>query len=133
MKIRFLGVLMFSLISSCQTTPSFDYSDFSEKRYISWEDMFLFDGCYYVYIFSKTCSHCEKIKQQVLAFLVKEDCFYLIEGNKDIPRTNHPEENIGETRMENVAILGYPTLFLLENKAIKQVWTGEYEITSYII
>lgn len=132
MKIRLLGILFCLFTSSCQMTTSLDYDDFEEKRFILWEEMFLFEGRYYAYIFSKTCQHCEKIKQQVLSFFIKEDAFYFIEGNKDIPRTDHPQENIKETRIENVAILGYPTLFLLEDKMIKQVWTGEYEIITYL-
>lgn len=132
MKTRLLGILLLTCMSSCYKVPSLDYDDFEKTRFILWEEMFLFEGRYYAYIFSKTCPHCEKIKQQILSFLIKEDAFYFIEGNKDIPRTRNPQENIKETRIENVAILGYPTLFLLEDKMIKQVWTGEYEMIAYL-
>lgn len=131
--MRYVWLMGLFLLSSCHPVY-LDYKDISNENYILWEEILNFPFTYYVYIFSHTCPHCERIKDKILSFFMHRDSdtFYLVEGTKEIPKTNTPIESIGKSKLEDIAIQGYPTLMQMEEQEVKMLWTGESEIISYI-
>ena len=109
------------------------YSDF-EDLFLDWKNLFSpAKSQYFAYIFSYSCSHCQKIKPDVLmAVNEMKEQFYLIEYSKDIPIKNNVMETIGKEKIEEVYIMGTPTLIGISNKYVSLNIAGEREILEYL-
>lgn len=96
-----------------------DYSDY-ENITISWENVFFAaKSQYFVYIFSETCGHCIAIKDDILTFADEEEFpIYLVQFSEDIPVTYSVEDTIGATNIENLSILGTPTLIEIDEGVV---------------
>lgn len=110
-----------------------DYSDFS-SIHLEWKNLFLpAKSQYFVYIYSFSCGHCYNIKQQVLAAIEANiDYFYLISYVEEIPTKNNVSETIGKEKVEEVAILGTPTLLEISDHHIALNIAGEKPILDYL-
>ena len=132
-----ISLLTLTLLSACSNqltsndftkTVTYDYEDFVERT-ISFDNLFGFElDDYYVYIYSKTCSHCENIKQEVLSFVNDYECMYLLPYSKEIPISEDVETTIGATSIEAVSILGTPTLLEIKDHALIINVAGENKI-----
>ena len=133
---------MFPLLAGCISTNNssknsddtkLDYSDFEELK-IEWKDLFLpAKSQYFAYIYSFSCSHCEHIKEDVLDTInTLKDYFYLIEYSEEVPIVTNASETIGKERIEEVGILGTPTLLEISNGFLALNIAGESEITTYL-
>ena len=108
---------------------SLDYSDF-EDNHIEWTSIFNFPlDSYYIYIYSPICGHCKDIKEYVLQFAyLNKDSFYFVTYSSEIPVITNVESIIGKNNYQDVGIVGTPTLFLIENHILSNVFTGSKEI-----
>ena len=110
-----------------------DYQKF-EDRHLQWKDLFSpAKSQYFVYIYSLFCGHCENIKHNVLSVVNerKED-FYLINYADEIPIGTNAYETIGKEKIEEVFILGTPTLIGVNNQYISLNIAGEKDILDYL-
>lgn len=121
------------LQTSEETTicSSYDY-DYFASRTIDFNNIFNFDYDYEVYIFSKSCRHCENIKDLVLSYALLNNDLYFVEFSNSIPLTNDISSTIGVDRYEDVYILGTPTLLVIKSKVLTANIAGEKNITNYI-
>ena len=143
MRKKFLSLLITPLLIGCQNLGkqdsaangkgSFDYSDFDDIK-LEWNELFSpAKSQYFAYIYSISCGHCERIKETVLNTVDSyKNLFYLIEYSDDIPVITNPFETIGKEKIEEVGILGTPTLIEVSNKFIALNIAGESEITDYL-
>ncbi len=137
-----LFLLIAILLSSCAKAPMttdektsfnsvYDYSDFV-NRTIHFEDIFTIDFNHEVYIFSKSCRHCENIKDLVLGYGFNKVDFYLLEFTSSIPVTSDISSTIGAASYETVSVLGTPTLLVINSGLLEYNLAGENKIKEYI-
>ena len=143
MRTKLLFLLLTPLLISCQKeqqiTPIeeektiLDYSDFLDLH-LEWKNLFFpAKSLYFVYIYSISCGHCNQIKDDVLTFINKEkESFYLMEYSKEIPTSNNVAETIGKEKVEEISILGTPTLLNISNGSLALNVAGEKEILDYL-
>lgn len=143
MRTKLLFLLLTPLLISCQekqqTTPVeeektiLNYSDFQDLH-LEWKNLFSpAKSLYFVYIYSISCGHCNQIKNDVLAFINKEkESFYLMEYSKEIPTSSNVAETIGKEKVEEISILGTPTLLSISNGSLTLNIAGEKEILDYL-
>ena len=105
-----------------------DYSEVVDRT-ILWEETFNQEPySYYCYIYSKTCSHCQEIKDIVIDYALNHADFYFIEYNKSIPVFNDVSRTIGATDTEHAGILGTPTLYYLINNTLIENIAGSQNV-----
>ena len=108
-------------------------SDFFSNE-ITWENLLgVNEKEYYAYIYSKTCSYCNKVKPKIIDFcsVIKVPMYFIIFSNS-IPIKNNPRENIGKKDIDEVFIIGTPTLFKIKDSFISNCYSGYTEISEYI-
>ena len=107
-----------SEITSISETIAYDY-DVVQEKMIMWNDLFSIEKeKYSTYIYSTRCGHCNEIKQEVISHALNDDSFYFVEYNQNIPITDNVESTIGKSSVEDISILGTPTLLVIENKIL---------------
>lgn len=106
----------------------YDYSDVSHLH-ICWDDIFeINDAQYFVYIYSNTCGHCQEIKQEIISYALKHESIYLIKFNNNIPIINDRNQVIGKDKVEDLGIVGTPSMFLINNHIVEANYVGKKEI-----
>ena len=123
MKQILLSSVMCLLLCSCQKAKNidaktYDYEDEEVTRYaIDWEGVFLqSEKDYFVYVYSKTCGYCNEIKQKVLSKVVEENPkIYLVEYSEKVPIITDSKSIIGKQNIEEIGIVGTPSLFEIYN------------------
>ena len=101
--------------TSIEEMSHYDY-DVIKEKIINWNDLFSVEKDHYnAYIYSKTCVHCNEIKQDIISYGLNHDDFYFIEYNKSIPVSESVDATIGKSNVEEISILGTPTLLTIEN------------------
>lgn len=128
-KILFLLTLV---ITSCCETKKYDYLDIETNKFISWNDVFNTTENGFFYFFSYTCSNCNKIKNETLKFLIKQDDYYLIAKSDDICYVDNVNSMIGVYSGDQFAIIGFPTLMVLKHNRVYSIFSGANEILNYI-
>lgn len=110
-----------------------DYTDFKELE-LEWKNLFFpAKSQYFVYIYSPYCSHCDRIKKEVLTTIDENrDMFYLTKFTDDVETGFNVMETIGKERIEEVYIMGTPTLIEISNHYVALNIAGEKEITDYL-
>ena len=109
----------------------YDYSDVAYLT-ICWNDILYVDSLeYFAYIYSPTCGHCCEIKQEVISYaLANEGSLYFVPFNKDIPIINDRTIPIEKDKVEDLGIVGTPSMFLVVNHVVKENYVGKKEIVS---
>ena len=143
MRTKFLFLLLTLLLVGCEKahedTPieeeiiALDYSDFV-NLHLEWKNLFSpAKSLYFVYIYSISCGHCKAIKDDVLSFInTDKESFFLMEYSKEIPTSNNVADTIGKEKVEEIAILGTPTLLCVSNATLVLNIAGEKEIIDYL-
>lgn len=138
-----LLLLLFPLLAGCSTTKpeasksveekALDYTDFTHLN-LEWKNLFLpAKSQYFVYIYSISCLHCAHIKKEVLETIRdNEELFYLMEYSDEIPISSNASETIGKEKLDEVSIMGTPTLLEITNHYVGMNIAGEKEIVTYL-
>ena len=117
-----------STSSSTTSVNIFDYNDVKDKT-ILWSNIFGIDrDSYYVYFFSKTCSHCADLKQFILEKALERRDIYFVESSEQVVFVKDVSQTIGLNSIEGFGIMGYPSLIKIENKTITKNLVGVSEI-----
>ena len=109
---------------------SYEYEDLGEKL-IFWDDVPNIGLVhYYVYFFSRTCGHCQRIKDLVIPNLLKRKIYFACESSREhVFCSITPKGNFGEI---DFCIPGYPTIIEIKNWAIVKSVSGENEVLSFL-
>lgn len=112
---------------------SHDYIEIIDKT-IKWCDLFNVNQVhYYAYIYSLTCGHCHNIKDLVIDKALQIDYFYFIEFNKEeIPIIQDASTSLYKNDVDEMGILGTPSLIEIYNKTSIYNVAGEKEITKIV-
>ena len=112
------------------TNEELTYDDVKDKM-IYWSNIFAIDSnAYYVYFFSKTCTHCQNLKPLILKEAIKRDDIYFVEESKEVVFVKNTSSTIGLTSIEGFGIIGYPSLVKIEEKTLTKNLAGIPSIRS---
>ena len=143
MRTKFLFLLLTPLLAWCheevpeipaeEEKSTLDYSDFSDLN-LEWKNLFSpAKSQYFVYIYSVSCVHCNHIKEEVLKFVnMNKESFYLVEYTGDIKTKSNVSNTIGKEKIEEIFILGTPTLLEITNWSVSLNIAGENEIVGFL-
>ena len=105
-----------------------DYSDV-ELYEIEWSEILSNDDEYFAYVYSPTCFHCQEIKQEILeARIIRNINLYYIKYNKDIDIVSERDLLIDVDNVEDLGILGTPSLFQIKDHKTVNYFAGKTEI-----
>ena len=107
----------------------YDYSDVADLT-ICWNDILSVESDkYFAYIYSRTCGHCNEIKQDVITYaLVNKGALYFVPFNKTIPIIIDRTLPLEKDKVEDLGIVGTPSMFLIVNHVVKENYVGKKEI-----
>lgn len=109
---------------------NYQYEELGDKL-IYWEDVPRIElSHYYVYFFSRTCGHCENIRNLVIPNLLKRKIFFACEASNSTVLCNH--QNYGSFSQIDFCIIGYPTIIEVKNWAVIRYANGENEVLSFL-
>ena len=129
---RYLSVLFLPFLLGCKQSEPIDYNSCSNKV-ITYQELFNQNqDDYYVYIFSYNCGHCEDFKEEILPIIYNHRNMYLLEYSKDIKITSNVDETIGASSIEDVYILGTPTLLEIKDGILMTNVAGKTEIRKIV-
>ncbi len=143
MRTKLLFLLLTPLLAGCYQEVNgttiqddevvLDYDDFQDLN-LEWKNLFSpAKSHYFVYIYSISCGHCGHIKKEVLDFVnANKESFYLIEYTEEIQTKTNVVETIGKEKIEEIYILGTPTLLAVTNWSLSLNIAGESEILNYL-
>lgn len=117
-------LLATTFLSAChkekQDIPSYIFDDVEitlhnyyevEDYAISWDKMFTIEKSeYYVYFYSTTCSHCTEIKDWIIEKALECKNIYFVKSSEKDVIWKDITPTIGVSSIEEMAILGYPTV-----------------------
>lgn len=96
------------------TTREYAYSDVIDKT-IFWDEVFSIDkDSYYVYFYSKTCSHCAELKNFIIGKALERNDIYFVQSSNVVRYTQDEQSVLGIDSIEKLMIVGYPSLLKIE-------------------
>jgi thiol-disulfide isomerase/thioredoxin len=95
---------------------TYSYEDIYDKT-IKWHDIFeMTPHHYYVYFYSPYCGHCQSIKDLVINYsMFGNVTMFFVEANREVTVAEDTYLTIGATSIEQLWILGYPSLIEIES------------------
>lgn len=92
------------------------YTEVLDKK-IEWNSIFsIAKPTYFVYFYSKTCSHCEQLKNRIIEYSFSHENIYFVEDGKDTVLLNDVNFTLGIDSIDKFGILGFPSLIKVENQ-----------------
>ena len=114
---------------NAKADPVYDYKDFENYKICHENVFFQAKSQYFVYIYSLRCGHCLAIKQDVLSYILEcKTPMYLLEYNENIKIASNVTNTIGINNIEELYILGTPTLLKIEDKILTLNVAGQDEV-----
>ncbi len=101
------------------TIGTYSYDDIKDIT-IKWDDIFaMTPHNYFVYFYSPYCGHCQSIKDLVINYSKRgEITMYFVEASTEVVVAKDTHLTIGVTSIEQLWILGYPSLVKIESVAV---------------
>ena len=138
-KLFFLPCL-FSLISCKDESLSSGKKEITEHDYeeiidreIGWNDLFSIGiPQYFVYFYSPTCSHCKEIKDAIIEYALEDERMHFVKFSDEVTVAPYIDNTIGATCIDDVAILGTPSLIEIINGAVSNNMAGAKAILNFL-
>jgi hypothetical protein len=132
---------LFFILVSCLNVSEIPSSSFSRSHTyeevsvfsISWEGVFSIQAFeYYIYVYSLGCSHCQALKDDVIDYALNDPRIplYFILGSADIPKGTNPDLTLGATCLDEVFIVGWPSLIEIKSGVLVKHLTGTAAVRS---
>lgn len=116
--------------NSVEITQNHDYSEVKNKT-INFDEIFKQKNeQYFVYFYSLTCSHCSLIKNQMIEYGLNHENIYFVQASEDVKISENTDSVVGATSIEEISILGYPSLLEIEQKVCVFITSGSDNIIS---
>lgn len=109
---------------------NYEYEELEDKL-VYWDDVPNINlNHYYVYFFSRTCSHCERIRNLVIPNLLHRRIFYACEASNQTKICGlQPKGSFDEI---DFCILGFPTIVEVKDWCVVKYVNGENEVLSFL-
>lgn len=124
LRLRFIPIVLTILLSSC-TGNSSSKSNSSAKTIPPENEIKLVDSLsqeeeqYLIFFHSDTCNHCKEIMGDVISFaeenIIKTYFLNIGDPDNNIQRCTKEELTVGIDKVEDLRILGTPTIVKVEN------------------
>lgn len=125
---RVLLLVLTLLITSCShSKPQLSYDNFS--HYQSLDSRETQRTISEVYVYSKTCSYCKEIQQEVLTYLINKTSYFLIEVTNETKRCKSQQDLIS---LDDFCTIGTPAILIVEANLITDVYLGKRAVLDYI-
>ena len=134
-------ILFVVILTSCQTqdlsvsSEKYGY-DRIEALIIPWEGLFDVGPDHYLaLVFSKSCQHCLAIEDTVVRYALAEGNtpLFFIPATSEIPKGNDLSKTLGATSIEEVFIMGWPTLLELSSGILIDHRAGEKAVLEKLV
>ena len=144
MKLHTLPLLWVVAFASCSTGKSESSSKNAIQEYgiVSKQDVNLADCLsqieekYLIFFYSETCGHCKEIIEDVTLFaesnIIKTYFLNISKNENKIERCSHDEIEIGIDSVEDLKIVGTPTIVEVENGVTTANVVGKDSILSFL-
>ncbi len=112
------------------SSNDYDYSQI-DLWLVEWESLFEIDEThYYVLIFSLCCQHCLVLEDLAVAYALGEKAIplFFIQATPEIPIGTRIEDTFGATTVDEVFIIGWPTLIEIRWDVLIGQSVGEEEV-----
>ncbi len=112
------------------SSNDYDYSQI-DLWLMDWDNLFETDAThYYVLVFSLGCQHCLALEDQAVAYALgeKEIPLFFIQATPEIPIGTRIEGTFGATTVDEVFIIGWPTLIEIRWGVLIGQSVGEEEV-----
>ncbi len=110
---------------SSQNTSTHSYEEVS-AFFIPYEEIFLIDKIsYYVYFYASWCPVCNEIKDKVISSALLNQNIYFLNEPREIKYAENISSTIGVSSLENLYIVGYPSLIKISNQAVEKNLGGD--------
>ena len=121
------------VIVSTSEEKQYSYDEVSDKM-IFWSNIFGIDqDSYYVYLFSRTCSHCDSLKSFIIPLAIERSDIYFVEASEQVVFIEDAASTIGLTSIEGLGIVGYPSLIKIKEKSVEKNIAGTSLIKSELV
>lgn len=120
------------LVISCTYHEKQIYKEFPYDLLIEWNDVFSQDGDYYVYFYSEICGHCESIKQEMITWIQNCGHIFIVDVLKGGTYKNDYEGIKNITNINDLYILGTPTIYGFVNHTINEYYVGTESILKFL-
>lgn len=144
MKLHTLSLLGVVVFASCSTGKSESSSKNAIEEYeiVSKQDINLADCLsqieknYLIFIYSETCSHCKEIIDDVTLFaesnIIKTYFLNISKSENKIERCSKDEIEVGISQVEDLRIVGTPTIVEVENRVTTANVIGKDSCLSFL-
>ncbi len=128
-------IILTFVLTGCSldtTVSTYSYNDFySHYIFDKSEQMDMSDGVYYIYLYGPECSHCEKIKQDVLYRLdhIMNYSVYLV-AVSSLDDVNDTIIDYCKINVDPDSPILTPSLVKIDNHEVVQVFVGENDVIS---
>jgi thioredoxin-related protein len=138
MKLFCLSVLI--IITSCSlqnnifNQKNYDYDDFIHLH-IEWKDLFeIAEDQYLVYIYSHGCGYCQSIKNEIFNYVLKSSSYplYFVIASSEINRHKNIDLTIGAESVDEVFIVGVPSILFIKNNVLTSQYVGVKQIVNLL-
>lgn len=109
---------------SYTSVETYSYSDVKDKEILYSNIFGMEQNSYYVYFYSRTCSHCNDLKPFIIPKIIERNDIYLVEASEQVVILEDISVTIGVSSIENFGILGYPSLVKIEEKVVTKNIAG---------
>jgi len=112
-----------------------DYQIVNDNQ-INWQDVLMQEESnYFVFVYSETCSNCHDIQEEIVNFAVDKIMpTYFVDTKKsgDVTISKDVDSSIGASKMDDVSILGTPSVLEVEDKIVIANIAGKENILSLL-
>lgn len=116
--------------NSVEVAQNHDYNEVKNKT-INFDEIFKQKNeQYFVYFYSLTCSHCGLIKNQMIEYGLSHENIYFVQASEDVKISENTDSVVGATSIEEISILGYPSLLEINQKVCVFITSGSDNIIS---
>lgn len=130
---RLLSLLFLPFLIGCKQQKPLDYDSYLNKL-IEFKELFnQSHDDYFAYIFSYSCGHCIEFKEEMLPIIFNNRNMYLIEYTEEIKISSNVDNTIGAKSIDEVSILGTPTLLEIKDGSLAANIAGKTEIRKIVL
>jgi predicted bacteriocin transport accessory protein len=128
-----LTLLIIKLLTSCANETTYSYSDI-EHLEIAWNNIFFIaKPDYLIFIYSESCSHCQELTNEIIPFsLAGKYPTYYVKFTNEIPISSDVSDTYFKTKVEEIKILGTPSLLRITDGILVLNIAGTNDIKNFL-
>lgn len=107
---------------------------YPEEKQISWNDSLSIQSLdYFLYFYSYGCGYCNKLKGPFLQYYYSHDTeIYFVNTEDRMVIHSTTDGLLGVSDINNLFILGTPTLLEIKNNIVSEIYSGIHAIEGFI-